>query len=203
MVTPCRHFALLQTRVEDLSNKFIQHQVKSEIGNPTTFMPDLDHLAAYRLLVHAELEGFLEEKAKEGLDNILSAVQANLPWMRSFPSLISLSGKLKKEYPQELITDNEKANIFVKEIVAAAKSCIRDNNGIKTPSFAFLAVCAGKAIDEVDQALSSSLNSYGKGRGDVAHKSVTLSTSLQAPSAELATAKTIVLQLGMFFDVSA
>ena len=62
MAKTCQHFKLLQDRIANLTQKFVADQVAAEKSDPLTFAPDLDFLAAYRLLVHAELEDFLEAK---------------------------------------------------------------------------------------------------------------------------------------------
>jgi hypothetical protein len=55
----CHHFGHLQTRLNDLCIKFLDVEISSELENPATFAPDLDKLAAFRLLIHAEVETFL------------------------------------------------------------------------------------------------------------------------------------------------
>ena len=91
---------------------------------------------------------------------------------------------------------------FVEELVSGANSAITKNNGIKSPSFLLLSICAGKTVDEIDNGLSASLHSYGKNRGDVAHQSVTHSTTLQSPSAEVNTVNMLVSQIANYFDVT-
>jgi len=201
MPTPCPHFRLLQQRVVELSRKFVDDQVQDEMANPATFQPDLDRLAAYRLLVHAEIEDFLESKAKDNISSIGARVNAGPTWMRQSPELLALAIGLKRTLPQDDVLDLARHSNFVGELIAAARGAISDNNGVKSQSFVMLSLCAGKTLDEVDGILSASLNSYGKDRGDVAHKSVTHSTSLQAPSAEAATARTLVNQIAIYFDV--
>jgi hypothetical protein len=201
MPVPCPHFRLLQRRVDELSRKFVDDQVQDELANPATFQPDLDRLAAYRLLVHAEIEDFLESKAKDNIATIESRMAAGPTWMRQSPELLALAIGLKRELPQDDVLDLTRHTNFVGEVLASARSAISNNNGVKSQSFVFLSLCAGKTLDEVDGILSASLNSYGKDRGDVAHKSVTHSTSLQAPSAEVGTARTLVSQIAIYFDV--
>ena len=200
MPMPCPHFRLLQERVDELSRKFVDDQVQDESANPTTFQPDLDRLAAYRLLVHAEIEDFLESRAKDNITAIGTRMQAGPTWMRQSPELLALAVGLKRALPHDDVLDLARHTTFVGEVLASARSAISDNNGIKSQSFVFLSLCAGKTLDEIDVILSASLNSYGKNRGDVAHKSVTHSTSLQAPSAELVTARSLVSQLASYFD---
>jgi hypothetical protein len=201
MPIPCAHYALLQQRIEQLSQKFVDDQAAAEHSNPTTFQPDLDRLAAYQLLVHAELEDFLEAKAKEHLTTVTAKIAAGSAWMRQFPGLIALAIAVAKPTPLISIVDTQAFLTYVSEVLSAARKAIAENNGIKSQSFVRLSICAGKTIDEIDDFLLGSLNSYGTGRGDVAHKSVTHSTSLQAPSAELASVRSMVQQLASYFDV--
>lgn len=203
MTQPCTHFKLLQERVECLTNKFVADQLAAEAADPINFQPDLDNLAAYRLLVHAELEDFLEEKAKENIARIDSTCQPATKWMRNHPELLSLAIALNKPPPQYNNLDASKLVEYMRELVRAGRAAISDNNGIKGPSFSVLSICAGKTIDEIDDALAASLTSYGKDRGDVAHKSVTHTSRLNAPSSEALLAKNLVRELSMYFDVCA
>lgn len=202
MPTHCAHFKHLSGRVSALLQKFVADQVKDEKENPLTFQPDLDRLAAFRLLVHAEIEDFLEAKAKENIAK-LEASMSGPHWGRRFPELLSLAVVLKRMpgFTQEF--DSQKYNAFIKELIGAAKTAISENNGVKSNSFLFLSICGGKTVDELDMVLSGSLNSYGKDRGDVAHKSVEHSTTLQAPSAEIGTATSLISQIAVYYDVSA
>jgi hypothetical protein len=203
MSTPCAHFALLKQRVEDLSIKFVADQIHSELADPAGYQPDLDRLAAYRLLVHAELEEFLESKARDNIDSITIRMGSASTWMRLSPELLALAIGLKRTLPEQDILDLSRHCSFVIDMLAAARKAIAENNGVKLQSFALLSLCAGKTMDEIDGVLAASLNSYGKSRGDVAHRSVTRSQSLQAPSSEAATARALVEQIAVYFDVTA
>ncbi len=200
MAKPCPHFKLLEERVEELSRKFIADQVESESSEPATFEPDLDRLAAFRLLVHAEIEDFLEAKAKENIAAVTARMNG-AAWMRLSPELLPLAIALRKPLPNQDTLEPAKFSAYVTDLLASARSAISENNGVKSTSFIFLSICSGKTVDEIDAILSGSLNSYGKDRGDVAHRSVIHSTSLQAPSAELVTARNLVKQIGIYFDV--
>lgn len=202
MANTCLHFKLLSERLNELASKFVNDQATAEITDIANFQPDLDRLAAFRLLIHAEIEGFLEAKASENVSAILLRV-SNSQWMRQTPELLALAITLKRSLPNSEGLDSAKFGIYVKELLAGAKGAISDNNGVKAGSFLLLSLCSGKMLDEIDTVLSASLNSYGKARGDVAHKSITHSKTLQAPSAELATARTLVDQIGVYFDVCA
>jgi hypothetical protein len=88
-----------------------------------------------------------------------------------------------------------------KAAVGTARGQVKKNNGIKSPSFAFLSVAAGKTLDEIDSTISSTLNSYGKDRGEVAHGSAARSRTIYGPSLEKASAQSIVQGLSHYFDV--
>jgi len=203
MAIHCPHYALLEQRLNELSQKFVNDQAVAEHSDPTTFQPDLDRLAAYRLLVHAELEDFLEAKAAQHLTSIMALISAGSAWMRQAPSLIALAIAVEQPTPPTSLADTTRFITYVHGLLTAARKAVENNNGIKSQSFVLLSLCAGKTIDEIDDFLSGSLNSYGKERGDIAHKSVAHSRSLKAPSAELANARSLVQQLGTYFDVHA
>lgn len=201
MPTPCAHFQLLNRRVRELASKFVDDQVQAEVADPASFLPDLDRLAAFRLLVHAEIEEFLEAKARDNVQAVAARIAAGGAWMRASPELFPLAVALKRSLPQEDTIDIQRYATFASDLLGAARSVISDNNGVKNQSFTLLSLCAGKTLDEVDGVLSAGLNSFGKSRGDVAHKSVTRCSSLQAPSAELQTANNLVAQIGSYFEV--
>src|SRR5690349_11277002 len=143
MPTHCAHFKLLSDRVTALFQKFVADQIADEKANPLTFQPDLDRLAAFRLLVHAEIEDFLEAKAKDNIAALAASVHAP-PWARRFPELLALAMVLKKAPPTGQEFDLQKFTAFVQELVAGANNAITENNGIKSQSFLLLSICAGK-----------------------------------------------------------
>jgi len=202
MPQPCPHLRLLQDRLEELTLKFMTDQVKAELIDPAGFQPDLDKLAAFRLLIHGEIEDFLEAKAKANVAIIAARLASNTIWMRQSPELLAVAIALNKTLPGQAHLEQAKFSGFVSELLDCAKDAIKRNNGVKTSSFILLSLLSGKTIDEIDVALSNSLNSYGENRGDVAHKSVTHSTTLNAPSTELATARSLVKQIAEFHGVN-
>lgn len=201
MPRPCAHFRLLDDRVTLLAAKFVDDQAIAEVADPVNFQPDLERLAAFRLLVHAELEHFLEAKASENTDSIAVASSRGPLLLREFPELFGIAIALQKGMPPQESLEIGIFSVYVSEIVASVRKAIGENNGVKSASFLRLSLFAGKTLDEVDSALSSSLNSYGKIRGDLAHSSVTHVRTLQAPSAEQAAARELVKQLAQYFDV--
>ncbi|WP_421250796.1 hypothetical protein [Aeromonas sp. 600584] len=203
MTVPCPYFNHLNNRLTELTDKFLRDQLTNETQDPLSFQPDLDRLAAYRLLIHAEIEEFLELKAKENITKIESCIRAGQPWMKHHPELLSLAVELQRELPikkPEHVT-SKLVSDYITGMLASAKKEIKENNGIKSQSFSFLSICAGKTADEIDNVLSNSLNSYGKSRGDVAHTSAARSNNINAPSAEHKSANDLINGLKLFFGV--
>ncbi|WP_124644459.1 hypothetical protein [Aquitalea sp. FJL05] len=204
MATQCIHFAHLKARLSDLKLKFLDDQINAEIANPTTFSPDLDKIAAFRLLMHAEIEDFLERKAKENLDNInYQLIQPGTGSSRSFPELFYISIAAKHPLDPAHAFDEKSLKGHISNMLGTARGIIRENNGIKEGAFNMLSIFAGKTADEIDSTLSASLNSYGKNRGDVAHQSTRHSSTINAPSTEFASAKYLVEQLALYFDLTS
>jgi hypothetical protein len=192
----------LEGRVKDLITKFVSDQIAGESADPVGFAADLDRLAAFRLLAHAEVEEFLEAKAREGLATLTSILDAPGFTVRSVSGVFTLASALGTPLTVSWPYDPAAFLKDARGLIRAAEKAIADNNGVKGPSFFQLSVIAGKMPDEVDQSLGASLSSYGQSRGDVAHKSVTRVRTLQAPSAEAKAASDIVQALATYFDVT-
>lgn len=204
MSTQCAHFTFLKKRLTDLRVKFLDDQIQAETADPVIFSPDLDKIAAFRLLMHAEIEDFLERKAKENLEKInLQLVQSSTGSSRSFPELFYISTVVKRPLDLAHVFDATALKNHVSSMLGTAQSIVKENNGIKEGAFSMLSIFAGKTADEIDSTLSASLNSYGKNRGDVAHQSTRHSSTINAPSTEFASAKHLVEELALYFDLTS
>lgn len=190
-------------RIKSLKKTFLvryhsKTQYLSLPTRPLTFKPDLDRLAAFRLLLHAEIEDYLEFKASSNVASIKDEINKKnrvidkLDWF----VLANFFGKpLKITCPHDL---NEFLPV-ADQILDSSLGFIRKNNGIKSQSFAVLSLLCGKKLAELDDALASSLNAYGIERGNVAHQSVTRVRSINAPSAEEQTARALLTELERYF----
>lgn len=201
MPKACSHYRHLSVRFADLKSKFLDSEINAENADPANFKADLDKIAAFRLLLHAEVEHFLESKALEKLDALASLLDGGGVWQRENPHALSMYCLVAFNLPANKEPSDESLRSHFSEVIDKARSMIKENNGIKEKSFALLSVFSGKCLDEVDSTTSSLLNSYGKERGEVAHKTVARTNCLSAPSAELTNASTIVSALSAYFDV--
>lgn len=199
----CTHFSLLRRRFDELSLKFLNPEMEKELADPAQFQADNDNLAAFRLLMHAEIETFLEERAGARLSSISRLISEGKSWERENPQLFALITFNRPVWDNHASTETVDQKLLVKQIIEACKRQITENNSIKEGAFTRLSVMAGKTVGEVDPSTAALLNSYGKERGLVAHRSTSKVRSLQAPSAELANARTIVEALKEYFSVQA
>jgi hypothetical protein len=203
MTTQCAHVVHLKTRLADLRVKFLEDQIDAEKTDPTTFLPDLDRIAAFRLLMHAEIEDFLERKAKENLDKINDRlVKSTTGSFRLFPELFYIATVVNRPLDSTRVFDIASLKTHISTMIGTAKGIIKENHGIKAQSFNTLSVFAGKTADEVDSTLLASLSSYGKSRGDVAHQGTRHSSTINAPSAEFASAEDLVDGLASYFEIT-
>ncbi|MGY4832239.1 hypothetical protein [Burkholderia pyrrocinia] len=196
MATACTLFPALEDRISKLKQKFIEDQLEKEKADPLTFEADLDKLAAFRLLAHAEFEEYLENKAKEGIEAIRAAFRGGAKSIKANLFVLVIAAALGKT----LRFDPTYWGEDVEQTIKDALDWIADNNGIKETSFTKLSIFNGKMPDEVDNGLASSLNSYGKNRGDVAHRSVTRVRTLSAPSAEWKAVADLLTDLERYFS---
>jgi len=201
MTVFCSHFQHLEARVSILVQTFLADQIADERLDPTGFTPNPERLAAFRLLAHAEFEEFIESKAREGLARLSGlAASANFR-LKDMHQLLAIAHYLQFDIGMAEPFDKARYISKSSKLITTAKQKISDNNGIKTRSFLMLCILSGVMPDDVDQTLLSTLDSYGSNRGDVAHRSISRLRTIQAPTDEESSVKTIVRLLKSFYDV--
>lgn len=180
---PSAHFLHLEARCELLIQRFLDPAIAAEQdallnGTPVP-QPNFDDFAAFRLLTHAELEGYFESKAIDALTALDTAFKAGQVMTSRFVTLIYLylwREKQQLTWPQLLGDDPQSRQqdaAYTKQLAQEAlgfgRQFVKANNGIKESSIQVLSAVMGFFPDELDQVLVSELNQYGKKRGDVAH----------------------------------
>lgn len=201
MTLYCGHFNHLKVRCDLIKLKFMDGELQKEAREGLLYVPDLEMLAAYRLLIHAELEYFLEQRAKDALDTLEVAVKSGGAWQRENPQVLSLCLAGRHTVEGKVALTDESVKKVAQKVISDARDTIKNNHGIKSDSFTMLSLIAGKVWDEVDAQVSAMLQSYGTERGDVAHQTIGKSTTINAPSAELHTVSAMITALGRYFDV--
>jgi hypothetical protein len=143
------------------------------------------HLAltiAYRVLAHAEIEAYLEDRVGE------VAIDAVKDWKnrgkisRTLLSLLAFSGQMMDVPPNKLASPK---GIRIDEKIESAITffmyTIKNNHGIKESNILSLLLPIGVDVDELDSVLLATLNTFGKERGLVAHSSATSYRTNQLP----------------------
>lgn len=187
----------LKLRCDQLVERFVNFDIPIDRG-PS---PDeLDQIAAFKLLMHADLEFFIEQRVKFAIDEsikqlkIYKKITSGLFYLivRWYPWF----EKDKNPYHSPCRSD---------EIFQLAENCLRraneeisNNNSIKENAFTRLAYSGGLLVDLLEVPLLASLETFGSGRGDVAHGPVGRARSLSDPRIEAVNAKQIVDMLERF-----
>lgn len=175
---PSKHFVHLENRCHHLIQRFLEPVIAAEAAALQAGEPvpeaNFDDFAAFRLLTHAELEGYFESKVRDALSILDHAFKQDKVLTAGFAALIYLY--LSKERRQPIWPDLPRDdNSYVKQLAQDAlgfgRQFVNANNGIKETSIHVMSALMGFFPDELDSILVNELNQYGKKRGDVAHSS--------------------------------
>jgi hypothetical protein len=160
--------------------------------NPTGLYSEsqLSKTAAYRVLAHAEIESYLEERAWEVVQNAKTIWDKSGKNTRTLICLLGFSGLTMDKPPDTLTTQkgsktvkDEKVKIS-KKIDLAVESfqrVISQNHGVKEDHILSLLLPIGIDSDDLDPAWLATMNTFGEKRGLVAHKSATSYMTIQTP----------------------
>lgn len=175
---PTAHYVHLETRCNLLIHRFLDSAIAAEqaalLAEHPIPEPNFDDFAAFRLLTHAELEGYFEAKAADSLAALDAVFKSGQIFTSKFAGLIFLY--LWREKRQLTWPANQGDNLgntkqLAQEALGFGRKFVESNNGIKEASIHVLSAVMGFFPDELDSVLVSELNQYGKKRGDVAHSS--------------------------------
>jgi len=160
--------------------------------NPTGIYSDrqLALTIAYRVLAHAEIEAYLEDRvqkvaidAKKDWDNKVKA-------SRTLLSLLAFSGQIMELPPdtltpikgtKSLLPERVKLDKKINLAVTCFVKTIKQNHGIKESNILALLLPIGIDSDDLDSVLLATLNTFGEQRGLVAHSSATSYRTNQLP----------------------
>lgn len=171
-------FKEMRTRLTEL-----RHHMLPAKFSPTGDYSDrqLDRTRGYRVLVHAEIESYLEDVAREAV------TQAIQEWKnKKKPSMILLAflaayhsaWNSNDEKENEEIVRLAKARSRVKDTINEAIDIaqrqyitnVRDNHGVKEMNFKRLIIPLGIEINDLDGTWLTNLDNFGTRRGETAHK---------------------------------
>jgi RiboL-PSP-HEPN len=155
----------LVKRIKHLRQQFLP----SRFSRTGSYSDEIvDNARAFRMLVHAELEYYVESRASA------IALRARDSWIKSGNPSVSLiclladrSGNLTG-IGAEVGTKRTAATV-VGETWSKFQQRIKDNNGIRTTNILRLLLPIGIKENEIDTVWLGTIDSFGKNRGDTAH----------------------------------
>lgn len=167
---------------------------------------DGTHLRAisFRILVHAEIESFIEDRAFQLFDEGWDAWATHRIPNRVLPALLAFSGHRMPNPPPRLgllAKNNNKNNkedidaLFKRVKKHWMDDVYKKNHGIKEANVLALLLPLGIDGSHLDTTLLADLTSFGGLRGAVAHKSSVRVTTYADPKSEYDTANQLVIAL--------
>lgn len=175
---PSAHYLHLEARCTHLIQRFLDPVIAAEqaalFANQPVPPPDFDDFAAFRMLTHAELEGYFEAKARDYLAALDAAFKRGQVLTAGFVALICLhlwKDRRQPTWPPLVADDPAYLKQLAQNALGFGRQFVADNNGIKEASIHVMSALMGFFPDELDAFLVNELNQYGKKRGDVAHSS--------------------------------
>lgn len=175
---PSAHFVHLEARCNHLIQRFLDPVIAGEkaallAGLPVP-LPDFDDFAAFRLLTHAELEGYFESRALDSLLALDASFKSGQVLTAGFVALFYLhlwKSRGQPTWPALPTDDSTYLKQVAQQALGFGRQFLSANNGIKEASIHVMSALMGFFPDELDAVLVNELNQYGKKRGDVAHSS--------------------------------
>ena len=145
---------------------------------------------AYRVLVHAEIEAYFEDRVWEVALNAKKNWDNQGKTCRTLICLLAFSG-LEMEVPPHTLTPSQgskkvpdgkiKINKKIDSAMESFKRAIKQNHGIKEANLLALLLPIGIDTDDLDDPTwLATMNTFGEERGVVAHSSST-SPTIQVP----------------------
>ena len=137
-------------------------------GNYTKKEQDL--IRSYVLLSHAEIEAFLEDKAKEKVRKALSNWNVSRIKSNCLKSILSFTGN-EIDFENDPNAKNLQYRIN-KTIAHYMNSVVDKNHGVKEKNILKILLPLGIELSDIDQTWLSVMESFGSTRGSIAHSSL-------------------------------
>jgi hypothetical protein len=154
----------LKKRISSLKKQFLSF-------NPSdSLLPqNQDNLRAFKLLVHTEIESYIENSVLAIWNKCENEWKTNKRVITPLVFLVMFSTSRFEADDKNNKPLTKDARIS--QILMSFKSVINDNNGIKKKNILKLVIPFGVDYSHIDQTWLSTIDSYGSSRGEVAHKS--------------------------------
>jgi len=170
-MAPSSEYKSLKQRISTLNRTFIPQKIHDI---PSLSTKKLDHARAYRLLAHAELEHYFEHRAqsiaKKALELWTTKNKTSHPLQHLTCNII---GEMKGLVANGNVTT---ASSIIKKAYAQYTHSLKNNHGIKRINILTILLPLGIQEDDIDQGWLSTIDGFGKARGETAHTSGIINT---------------------------
>jgi hypothetical protein len=178
MIARSKRFLELKERLEVLRHHFL----------PTVFSPTgsyddktLDHARGFILLVHAEIEAYFEDRAREKVDRAHKRWKSKQQCTELLFSLLTYH--LARSAKGEGWTPGLPSNDLINKAVNFYLGELGNNHGIKEKNILSILIPLGLDHRRISTTLMGTLDSFGGMRGRLAHLSIKASQSLDPQTA--------------------
>ncbi|MGH1396852.1 MAG: HEPN domain-containing protein [Trichormus sp.] len=195
-------FRTLTKELTRLKNQFLPKI------NPIGLYSDrqLSRTLAYRVLAHAEIESYLEDRVWEVVQDAKRVWDNTGKTRLTLVSLVAFSGQMMEKPPDTLTPSKGKKSVPLDKLktskkidlaINSFKWVIDNNHGIKETNILALLLPIGIDSDDLDPVWLATMNTFGENRGIVAHTSATSYRTIQPPdpASELNMVKQITQEL--------
>jgi hypothetical protein len=136
-------------------------------------------VAAFRVLMHAELEAYFEDLCTDVVDRVCAKWIADGRARVAVPALLGFAKATVRLPPEELDSMRDSMREAVERARKHFKnSVVLRNNGIKQKNVMSLLLPAGLRESDIDTTLVARLDAFGLNRGELVHSSA---LSVQRP----------------------
>lgn len=164
----------LKKRVGELRNNLLPRKFSST-GIYTD--KEYDEARGYRLLVHAEIESYIEEMSNQVIREALKLWKRKRKSSRALIAFLSCYHSSWNEEDENKIIVLSKGRKKIKEkteeIIDVAETQfvhrIEDNHGIREKNLKTLILPTGIELDDMDPNWVTDIDDFGKKRGETAH----------------------------------
>jgi hypothetical protein len=132
-----------------------------------------DDLRSFKLLVHAEIESYIESAVLKVWEKC-NAEWTNNKKVIGTLSFLILFATSKFEANEKQLEINDR----IDQILESFKKTINNNHGIKKENILKLVIPIGVDYASIDATWLTTIDSYGSSRGEVAHKSCAVQKQL-------------------------
>ena len=159
-----KRFKLLLDRIKFLDSNILP-TIKIE-GDYTAI--EYDFTRSYVLLVHAEIESFLEERVTEKVNSSLINWKQNRKKSSCLKSILAFcSGDIN--YEKKKVAERNSLEFRVNIVSNHFLALIKKNHGIKKDNILNLLLPIGLEISEIDETWLTTMDNFGAKRGEIAH----------------------------------